>query len=206
MAGLLLAALIKAQVFQFAESCAFDYLRCCKSVILQNGKMVYLFYQRRKVSCHLVRRSPVAIQLNLSLKHDQQISSRIVIDQVIQFGTLMQIICKSIFLLRTVDDDDTAVSHPNKHPVFFHIIEHMIKIYVHSPFARQIRLLTYLVPNLSAVSIKAMQNRSIRVNAFRDGSPSRILSVRLISLGITTRPNSSIRLTMPVALNAPAPP
>ena len=45
-----------------------------------------------------------------------------------------------------------------------------------------------------------MQNRSIRVNAIRDGSPSRIRKVLLISLGMTTRPNSSILLTIPVAL------
>jgi len=37
------------------------------------------------------------------------------------------------------------------------------------------------------------------VNVVCDGSPSRILMVLLISLGITTRPRSSILLTIPVA-------
>ena len=44
-----------------------------------------------------------------------------------------------------------------------------------------------------------MQNRSIGVNVVCEGSPSRILSVLLISLGITIRPRSSTLLTMPVA-------
>ena len=37
------------------------------------------------------------------------------------------------------------------------------------------------------------------VNIISDGSPSRMRMVRLISLGMTTLPRSSIRLTMPVA-------
>ena len=50
-----------------------------------------------------------------------------------------------------------------------------------------------------AKSSIAKQNRSHRVNVVCDGSPSRIRMVRRISLGITTLPRSSIRLTMPVA-------
>ena len=44
-----------------------------------------------------------------------------------------------------------------------------------------------------------MQNLSIGVNVVSKGSPSRILRVLLISLGITIRPRSSTLLTMPVA-------
>ena len=43
------------------------------------------------------------------------------------------------------------------------------------------------------------QNRSHHVNVVCDGSPSRIRMVRRISLGITTRPRSSMRRTIPVA-------
>ena len=43
-----------------------------------------------------------------------------------------------------------------------------------------------------------------RLHVICDGSPSRILSVRLISLGITTRPSSSILRTIPVARMFPA--
>lgn len=43
------------------------------------------------------------------------------------------------------------------------------------------------------------QYRSHHVNDISDGSPSRIRIVRRISFGITTRPRSSIRLTIPVA-------
>ena len=43
------------------------------------------------------------------------------------------------------------------------------------------------------------QNFSLGVNDICDGSPSRIRIVRRISLGITTLPRSSIRLTIPVA-------
>ena len=45
----------------------------------------------------------------------------------------------------------------------------------------------------------AQQNLSIGVNVVREGSPSQMRSVRLISLGITIRPRSSTRLTIPVA-------
>ena len=56
----------------------------------------------------------------------------------------------------------------------------------------------------SAVAISttlciAQQNLSIGVNVVSKGSPSRILRVLLISLGITIRPRSSTLLTMPVA-------
>lgn len=44
-----------------------------------------------------------------------------------------------------------------------------------------------------------MQNLSIGVNVVYEGSPSRILKVLLISLGITILPRSSTRLTIPVA-------
>ena len=43
-------------------------------------------------------------------------------------------------------------------------------------------------------------------NVICNGSPSRILSVLLISFGITTRPRSSIRRTIPVAFIAIPPP
>ena len=42
-------------------------------------------------------------------------------------------------------------------------------------------------------------------NIVNNGSPSRIRSVRRISLGITTRPKSSIRLTIPVAFKLTPP-
>lgn len=43
------------------------------------------------------------------------------------------------------------------------------------------------------------QNFSHGVNVVCDGSPSRMRRVRRISFGMTTRPRSSIRLTIPVA-------
>ena len=45
----------------------------------------------------------------------------------------------------------------------------------------------------------AYKNRVTGVNDVSVGSPSRILMVLLISLGMTTRPRSSILLTIPVA-------
>ena len=45
----------------------------------------------------------------------------------------------------------------------------------------------------------AQQNLSIGVNVVREGSPSRMRIVLLISFGITTLPKSSILLTIPVA-------
>lgn len=57
----------------------------------------------------------------------------------------------------------------------------------------------YFHPFRLAKSSIAAQNRSHRANVICDGSPSRIRIVRRISLGITTLPRSSIRLTIPVA-------
>ena len=48
-------------------------------------------------------------------------------------------------------------------------------------------------------SSMAKQNLSHRANVICDGSPSRIRRVRRISFGMTIRPRSSMRLTMPVA-------
>lgn len=49
----------------------------------------------------------------------------------------------------------------------------------------------------------AAQNRSHGFHVVSNRSPSRIRSVRLISLGMTTRPSSSILRTIPVARNVP---
>lgn len=57
----------------------------------------------------------------------------------------------------------------------------------------------YFHPCLLARSSIAKQNASHRANVICDGSPSRIRMVRRISLGMTTRPRSSIRRTIPVA-------
>lgn len=54
-------------------------------------------------------------------------------------------------------------------------------------------------PILPASSLIAQQNRSAAVNDVCSGSPSRIRRVLLISFGMTTRPRSSILLTIPVA-------
>ena len=54
-------------------------------------------------------------------------------------------------------------------------------------------------PHLFDRSSMAKQNLSHRANVICDGSPSRIRMVRRISLGITTRPRSSMRRTIPVA-------
>lgn len=50
------------------------------------------------------------------------------------------------------------------------------------------------------------QNRCHCANVICDGSPSRIRMVRRISLGMTTRPRSSIRRTIPVAFIYEIPP
>ena len=55
-------------------------------------------------------------------------------------------------------------------------------------------------------SSMAKQNLSHRANVICDGSPSRIRMVRRISLGMTTRPRSSMRRTMPVAFIYEIPP
>ena len=57
----------------------------------------------------------------------------------------------------------------------------------------------YSHPRRLARSPIAKQNLSHRANVICDGSPSRILSVLRISLGMTTRPSSSILRTIPVA-------
>ena len=54
-------------------------------------------------------------------------------------------------------------------------------------------------PHLFDRSSMAKQNLSHRANVICDGSPSRIRRVRRISFGMTIRPRSSIRLTIPVA-------
>ena len=64
----------------------------------------------------------------------------------------------------------------------------------------------YFHPFRLAKSSIAAQNLSHGANVICDGSPSRMRRVRRISLGITTRPSSSMRLTMPVALTFAAPP
>ena len=57
----------------------------------------------------------------------------------------------------------------------------------------------YLALYLSTTLCIAKQNLSIGVNVVSKGSPSRILRVLRISLGITILPKSSTLLTMPVA-------
>ena len=97
-----------------------------------------------------------------------------------------------------VDRHDFAIRHSDEHAVFVQIIKRGITP-IFSPFRASCHLKDRFVPNRSAVFIKAKQKRSIRVNPISDGSPSRIRRVRRISLGITTRPSSSILRTMPVA-------
>ena len=57
----------------------------------------------------------------------------------------------------------------------------------------------YIHPHRAPSAHIARQNLSHAIPVICDGSPSRILSVRRISFGITTRPNSSILRTIPVA-------
>ena len=59
-------------------------------------------------------------------------------------------------------------------------------------------------PRRFAKSSILKQNCSNGCNVICDGSPSRMRSVRRISFGITTRPSSSILLTMPVAFKSQA--
>ena len=61
-------------------------------------------------------------------------------------------------------------------------------------------------PHLFDRSSMAKQNLSHRANVICNGSPSRIRMVRRISLGITTRPRSSMRRTIPVAFIYKFPP
>ena len=60
-------------------------------------------------------------------------------------------------------------------------------------------------PRLLAKSNIEKQNTSHHVNDVCNGSPSRIRSVLRISLGITIRPRSSTRRTMPVAFMLSSP-
>ena len=66
-------------------------------------------------------------------------------------------------------------------------------------FALILRHYVQSIPHLFDRSNMAKQNLSHRANVICDGSPSRIRMVRRISLGMTTLPRSSIRLTIPVA-------
>ena len=66
-------------------------------------------------------------------------------------------------------------------------------------FAKSFRHYVQFHPVRFDRSIIPKQNRSHRFNVICDGSPSRIRIVRRISLGITTRPRSSMRRTIPVA-------
>ena len=63
----------------------------------------------------------------------------------------------------------------------------------------------YLQPILLCKSNIAKANLCHCFNVVSDGSPSRMRSVLLISFGITTRPKSSIRLTIPVAFISKSP-
>ena len=66
-------------------------------------------------------------------------------------------------------------------------------------FCNQFVIMYEFQPCRLAKSLRAIQNFSHCVNVINDGSPSRIRRVRRISLGMTTRPRSSMRRTMPVA-------
>ena len=73
---------------------------------------------------------------------------------------------------------------------------------IKSPLIRTIVVsvtMYYSHPSRLAKSLMAKQNLSHCVNAVCNGSPSRILRVLRISLGMTMRPRSSTLLTMPVA-------
>ena len=67
------------------------------------------------------------------------------------------------------------------------------------PTRRSFSLLCTIPPHLFEKANIAKQNFSHRSNVICNGSPSRIRMVRRISLGITTRPRSSMRRTIPVA-------
>lgn len=78
-------------------------------------------------------------------------------------------------------------------------------LYPHG-FALVLRHYVQSILHLFDRSSIAKQNLSHRANVICDGSPSRIRMVRRISLGMTTRPRSSIRLTIPVAFIYQIPP
>ena len=71
---------------------------------------------------------------------------------------------------------------------------------IHSVVKRKKRGEFHLAFPLSIKLCIAKQNLSSGVNVVSKGSPSRIFKVRRISLGITIRPRSSTRLTIPVAV------
>ena len=77
-----------------------------------------------------------------------------------------------------------------------------------NPHGRALILRHYVQssPHLFDRSSIAKQNLSHRANVICDGSPSRIRMVLRISLGITTRPRSSMRRTIPVAFIYKIPP
>ena len=64
-------------------------------------------------------------------------------------------------------------------------------------YVKSVYVLPSLSPSLTNADINSIS--LFCVNAVSSGSPSRILIVLRISLGITTRPRSSMRRTIPVA-------
>ena len=66
-------------------------------------------------------------------------------------------------------------------------------------FARLFGNMYYSTPMRLDNSSNKNTNFSVCVNVIIDGSPSRIRIVRRISFGMTTRPRSSMRRTIPVA-------
>ena len=79
---------------------------------------------------------------------------------------------------------------------------------IKSPLIRTIVVsvtMYYSHPCRLAKSLMAKQNCSHRANVICDGSPSRMRRVRRISFGMTTRPRSSMRRTMPVAFISKSP-
>ena len=76
---------------------------------------------------------------------------------------------------------------------------HLYPTKLHQGALRFFRHHVQLQPVRFARSSIPKQNRSHCVNVVNDGSPSRMRMVRRISLGMTTRPRSSIRRTIPVA-------
>ncbi len=76
----------------------------------------------------------------------------------------------------------TVTTFSVKAPIFYYVFAHRSKV-------PQSRLLSAIMESQKAVCVNDVNN----------GSPSRILIVRLISFGMTTLPRSSILLTIPVA-------
>ena len=126
--------------------------------------------------------------------HDQlNIGSRIIIDQVIQFRSLIHILRLDLLHLRSINRKDVTILQPGIHAAGVHIV--IASVHFHCLFP----LLCNYHPVLLPSSLIAKQNLSHAFPVINNGSPSRILSVLLISLGITTLPSSSMRRTMPVA-------